>query len=78
MTADKCLLAHRSSDGLFGFCATSAQVRAGKGLLGEELALPSAMGLSLDAMIHIMRRRKVLAEVFKVGLEDGVRKVQGG
>ena len=42
------------------------QVRAGKGLLGEELALPSDLGLSLDAMIHIMRRRKVLAEFFKV------------
>ena len=47
------------------------QVRAGKGLHGEELALPSAMGLSLDAMIHVMRRRKVLAEAFKVNQARG-------
>lgn len=51
------------------------QVRAGKGLLGEELALPSAMGLSLDAMIHIMRRRKVLAEIIRVRREAGGGKV---
>ena len=51
--------------------APCVQVRAGKGLHGEELALPSAMGLSLDAMIHVMRRRKVLAEVFKVNQAEG-------
>ena len=45
------------------------QVHAGKDVLNSELVLPSGMGLSLGAMIHVMRRRKVM---------DGIFEVQGG
>ena len=38
-------------------------------MLNSELVLPSGMGLSLGAMIHVMRRRKVM---------DGIFEVQGG
>ena len=43
------------------------QVHAGKDVLNSELVLPSGMGLSLGAMIHVMRRRKVMDGIFEVG-----------
>ena len=49
--------------------AALPQVHAGKDVLNSELVLPSGMGLSLGAMIHVMRRRKVM---------DGIFEVQGG
>ena len=54
------------------------QVHAGKDVLNSELVLPSGMGLSLGAMIHVMRRRKVMDGIFEVGETGKGREGKGG
>jgi hypothetical protein len=44
----------------------SSEVRSGNKVLGENLSLPLSMGLTLEAMIHVMRRHKVLNSVIQV------------
>ena len=43
------------------------QVHAGRDVLHSELVLPSGHAVSLSAMIHVMRRKKTLEAVIKVG-----------
>lgn len=44
------------------------EVVAGKDVITSEIKLPSGLGLPLGSMIEMLRRKRVMAEIERVGL----------